>query len=73
MSHDTKPAPCLSDDAKTRRPVIPHAGKRSVHTDATDPETRLQEANPAAGSGAGADGPPTTGWDYTSGIPMGFA
>jgi hypothetical protein len=73
MSHKSNP-PKLSDECLSRKCVMPHDGKRSVnsHNDFSDPETILQYPNPGAGSGAGSDGPPTTGGDE-SGIPEGFS
>ena len=63
MSHNTKPAPTLSDDAMAtpRRVVVPHAGKRSVHTDFSDPNDELLNGSSGSGSAPGSGGSPTTG------------
>lgn len=61
MAHDTKPKPTLSDAAMSRRPVVAHDGKPSVHVDFNDPDTRLQNGSPGSGSAPGSSGPPTTG------------
>ena len=83
MSHNSKPCPTPSVDALSRKPVIAHAGVKSVHTHKprgrrgrhwpvdVEREAKVLPGSPGSGSAPGANGPPTTGASVEPGGPLG--
>ena len=74
----------ISADAQSRKPVVAHAGVKSVHVntkrgrrgrhhplDVKVPQGDVLPGSPGSGEAPGANGPPTTGASIGPGGPLG--